>query len=169
MHIRRRRVSVMLHLSAVIYNLFPGCTCVHKIHTYVYRNSGRGVETFRAASDGRTGRAYQACASRSNSRGAHTTSDKIPELHFVWNCNFAGFTYGPFLSVPPSFLFLPFSSSSRCLSTLDRARGMLHELHHLNMRADGRIAARAGDGDVYVYVAFVPGKTTNCHRYEAHL
>lgn len=57
------------------------------------------------------------------------TSDKIPELHFVWNCNFAGFTYGSYLlsillSTPtPSFL----PSLSGYLSTSGNARRILYQ------------------------------------------
>ena len=43
------------------------------------------------------------------------TPDKIPELHFVWNCNFAGFTYGP--SFHPRILPLPARSLPAVLSS----------------------------------------------------
>lgn len=65
------------------------------------------------------------------------TSDKIPELHFVWNCNFAGFTYGSYLPpillstpTPPSLssLWLPFYIGKRTaciISTWTRAKEMV--------------------------------------------
>lgn len=96
-----------LHLSAVIYNLS------RDIRADLQLRVMDGQASERAS-------AHTTRALPVRIREVHT-SDKIPELHFVWNCNFAGFTYGPSPlparspghPLSPSYPFHLF----RCLST----------------------------------------------------
>lgn len=93
-----------------------------RIYIYIY---ARGP----SAGDGRTS-AHITRALPVRIHKVHTP-DKIPELHFVWNCNFAGFTYGRSATpsrppVPPApSLPLPFCIGGRaaCIISTWMRRG----------------------------------------------
>lgn len=110
----------------------PECRYLQSSRIYTYM---RGPST----GDGRTS-VHTTRALPVRIRKVHTP-DKIPELHFVWNCNFAGFTYGssfhpashpPTARSPPCRLF-------RCRLFLHwSARGV----HYINVNASTGVSPR---------------------------
>jgi len=86
-------------------------------------------------SDGRT--SVHTTRARVRIRKVHTP-DKIPELHFVWNCNFAGFTYGPAFHSAPAHLPPSSPSVSTAAFLHRRARGV----HYINVNARAGVSPR---------------------------
>lgn len=73
------------------------------------------------------------------------TPDKIPELHFVWNCNFAGFTPGRsfYPRIHPLPARFPCSVSSVAFLLVEGARRALYQRECVRGRA------RGASGDIY--------------------
>jgi len=156
-------VSVTLHLSAVIYNLLAR-TYVHKIHMYAgalprprggggWRPSAHEVMDRARIPGARLPFEFACCA--------HSVVDKIPELHFVWNCNFAGFTYGIRATLP---LLLPALSppASPLLSHVG-SRVRAHCI--MNARAGREGSNREGGGWRRITWRFRPGKRILTGKY----
>lgn len=87
-------------------DLSPSCYCCY---LQSFPDIWIHVRTF-CANDRRTS-AHTTCAYPVRIREEYTL-DKIPELHFVWNCNFAGFTPTFPISLPSFSLHPPTPLSS---------------------------------------------------------
>jgi hypothetical protein len=138
----------MLHPSAVIYNLLA-CTYVRKIHMYAgalpgplparerggWRPSAHQVMDRARMPGARFPFEFACCA--------HSVVDKIPELHFVWNCNFAGFTYGTRATLPP--LLPPLSPPAPSVASHVGSRVRAHCVN-VNARTGRESSNREGGG-----------------------